>query len=450
VIYSEICKVQFYPQALQLALIGFIFFAIACYPGFMSPDSLDQYKQAHSLKFADWHPPVMAWLWSKLNSLLDGPHGLLFLHLGLLWGGVYIWRRYAGENRVANWFVLLGFSPWVANFEGALWKDVGMAFSLLLALGLLRKKKLAGPQVFLSMSLVLYAFMVRANAPAAVAPILWYASWRLFPMLLSWARMAITILSLALMFVFLNFFNYFLLDAEKNHIDSFMMIDDLVHLSAVADKNLLPRADANTVKKCSQEMVGGIKLVGKYFCLKTEPSYRNVAVIPYEEVKEAWLSAVTSNPLECLKFRFNAFFQLLRNPSEKPHMHWCPGIIPNEIGLIQKDNFATILLKVYINGVAYCFPFLFKPYWWLILAMLYLCATFIMQGDKDSLRLIRVLLVSALLYMFSYVPLAATPDFRYVYWSTIATSLAVITYATSNLNFRRDLHNVPTKFRINF
>lgn len=431
------------------AVIGFVFFAIACYPGFMSVDTLEQYKQAHTLKFADGHPPVMAWLWSKLNVMLDGPQSLLFLHLAMLWAGLYIWCRNAGESRAAKWFIVLGFLPWVANFEGVLWKDMGMAFSLLLALGLLSGKNPTRPQVFAAIGLLLYAFMVRSNAPAALVPIVWYAAGRLFPLLSNRIRMAVTVLSLVAMFAFLNFFNYYLLDAEKNHMASYMMVDDLVHLSVVADKSLLPGVDDKTVMECAQETIGDTKLVGRLFCLVTKPSYQNIAPIPYEEVKEAWLSAVAGNPLEYVRFRLNAYLYLLRAPSERPYIYWFSGISPNEMGLIQKDNAATVVLKGYINGMAHLAPFLFKPYWWLILALLLLCATWGMRGDKDALSLIRALLASALLYMLSYIPLTPMADFRYVYWGTLAISLAAVKFAASDLSFRFDLHDVRTRLHLN-
>jgi len=414
----------------------------------MSVDSLEQYKQAHTLIFSDGHPPVMAWLWSKLNYILDGPQSLLFFHLGMLWTGLYVWSANAGESKSAKWFVLLGFFPWVANFEGVLWKDMGMAYSLLLALGLLSRERLSPIQVFTVISLLLYAFMVRSNAPAALVPIIWYASGKLFPAISSRAKIAITAISLVFMFAFLNIFNYQLLDAEKNHMQSYMMVDDLVYLSGVVDKSVLPRVDAKTVAECREEIIGDTKLVGRLFCLNNKPSYLEVAPIPYEEIKEAWVSAVKNNPLEYVKFRLNAYLYLLRDPSNKPYIYRYSGISPNEMGLTQNDNITTKIVKVYVESFADLVPFVFKPYWWLIVSLIFLCATFFMRGDTNSLTLIRVLLVSALLYMFSYIPITAMADFRYVYWSTLAVSLAVIKFATSNLHFRLKLRDWRTKFRI--
>jgi hypothetical protein len=442
---SDFSKFQPYPKIILWTILGFSFFTIACYPGFMSVDSLDQYSQAHTLRFADQHPPVMAWLWSKLIWIWDGPQSLLFLHLGMLWTGLYIWYRNAGEHRAAGLFILLGVAPWVANFEGVLWKDVGMAFSLLLGLGLLTEKKIVKLQVFVAFALLLYAFMVRSNAPAALVPIIWYVSGKLFPLLSNRIKLAVTVLSLASMFAFTNFFNYYLLGAEKNHITTFMMVDDLVHLSVIEDKSLLPRIDLKTVKECSQETIGETKLVGRLFCFGSKPSYLNVSPIPYEDIKKSWITAVKSNPIECVKFRLDAYQYFLRDPTVGPYIYAYSGISPNEMGLVQNFNVATIILNKYVIGMAHLAPFLFKPYWWLVITIIFLCATLFMKGDKESLSLIRVLLVSALLYMLGYMPLAPMADFRYVYWSTLAISLAAIKFATSNLFVRFNLQNARTK-----
>ena len=302
-------------------------------------------------------------------------------------------------------------------------------------LQLQEKNQRSNSQNSLVVCLLLYAFMVRHNAPAALIPIVWYALIKIFPSLASWVRIAITVILLALMFVFSNFFKYHILDAEKNHLETIMMVEDLIHLSTIAEKSLLPKVDLKTVVECSQQIIGDSKLVGRIFCLKTKPQYQNVAPIPNEEVTAAWLKAVKNYPLESVKFRLNVYLELLRDPSTKPYFYSFYGIYPNEMGLIQKNNAATVFLKDYIGGAANIAPFLFKPYWWLIVTLFALCATMVMRGDEDSLMLIRVLLFSALLYMLGYIPFAPMADFRFVYWSTLAISLAAIRFITSDLKF---------------
>jgi hypothetical protein len=408
----------------------------------MSIDSMEQYRQARMSIFSDGHPPVMAWVWSKLNLIVAGPQNMLFFHLAMLWSGLYFWQKNEGESLSAKWFVVLGFVPWVANFEGVLWKDMGMAYSLLLGLSLLSQDKLKKLHIIVAIILLMYAFMVRGNAPAALIPISWYALVRVFPASSDLLRIVATAIVLLLMFAFQNLFNYSLLNAQKDNMVSFVMTDDLVHLSTITNKSLLPGVPIKTVTECSNDVIGGTKLTGRLFCLINKPTYQQVTPIPYDQLKQAWFHAISESPFEYIKFRLGAYLYLLRDPGKPPYIHAFFGTLSEHTRLHQEDNLATKLLKKYIYLSKNTLPFLFKPYWWLIIGLLFLVATWRMHGDKNALQLIRVLLVSALLYMFSYIPLTPMADLRYVFWGSLAISLAAVKYAASTLTFRLNRHAV--------
>ncbi len=430
-------KAEFHQSKALLALLGFVFSVVAFYPGFMSADSLDQYNQSHTLKFNDWHPPIMAWLWSKLNLVIDGPQSLLFLQLSMLWGGLFLLCRNLSGGRFTILCILVGFFPWIINFQGVLWKDMGMAFSLLLALAILTTNKLTNYKLVAASFLLLYAFMLRGNAPAAVLPIVWFALWKTFPMQSNRIRLLATVLILMLMFVFSYVFTYKVLDTYKAHPEIFILTDDLVHLSVSSNRSLLPKAQLELLKECKDETIAGGKEVGKMSCLIIKSSYGKA--ISYEVLtgidKKAWISAVVSNPLEYLKFRLDAYMFLLRSPSVSPYYVWQPGINPNDVGLKHDDNAATKILEQYVSKAVQLVPFFFKPYWWLISALLIMAGTFVLQGSRGSIILIRGLLTSAILYMLSYIPLTPAADFRYVYWSVLAISLAGMVFVTSDLKF---------------
>jgi len=226
------------------------------------------------------------------------------------------------------------------------------------------------------------------------------------------------------------------LNAEKDNLASFMIVDDLVNLSVIAEKSLLPKVDFKTVLECSKEVVGDTTYVGRLFCLGTKKTYQNVAPIPFDELKKSWILALKLYPTEMIKFRLAAYQNLLRSPAKSPYIHTFSAVYPNEFGIVQRDNIGTVLLKGYVKVAVKIAPFLFKPYWWIAVATLFLCMTFLLSGEKESLTLIRVLLLSALFYMFSYLPLAPMADFRYVYWSTLAITLATVKFFTSNLKIQ--------------
>src|SRR5262249_10194708 len=132
----EILKWLFRAIALGIAVLGFFFLYKACFPGLLSPDSVRQYKQALAHHYTDWHPPIMAWIWSFLNYFSKGPQNLLVLHLSLLFLGLFIfYLTYEKCHPLLSLlFFAIPFIPSIFIFTCLLLKDVGMAFSWVCAI----------------------------------------------------------------------------------------------------------------------------------------------------------------------------------------------------------------------------------------------------------------------------------------------------------------------------
>ncbi|QWD62361.1 hypothetical protein [Polynucleobacter sp. MWH-UH25E] len=421
--------------AFALLVLGFGFLFTAFYPGFMSSDSLQQYDQSHTLEFSDALPPIMSWAWSKLNRLRDGPEVLLFAHLSLLWSALWIYMKNSRGYRWSSLYLAVGFLPWIACIAGVLWKDVGMAFCLLIVMATLSGRHLTGKSLILTILLLLYAFMVRHNSIFAIAPIVFLLAYRLHPLASKINLIALSAAAIILLFFSSNLINTHILHAKPMHLQRYVMTDDLFAISLNSNKSLIPYLDdINEIKRCSSVNLMETTLVGRGFCLKY--SYPNDYDLLYQKSKEAWIPAVRENFYEYLKFRISVFLYLLRSPNLRPYFFWQNGIESNSMGLIQKDNLATQMLKRYVFSVADILPFLFKPYWWLASSILLLVATFFLQGDRMALIQIRTLLLSSTLYILGYLPITTAADFRYVYWSALATSIAVINYLCSDLKLR--------------
>ncbi|MEJ0022903.1 MAG: hypothetical protein WDN76_05295 [Alphaproteobacteria bacterium] len=67
-------------------------------------------------------------------------------------------------------------------------------------------------------------------------------------------------------------------------------------------------------------------------------------------------------------------------------------------------------------------PF-FRPYFWLLLAIGAATISFAAE-DSPQRRLAGALALSAVLYLLTYIPFGVASDFRYAYWSIIATLAA--------------------------
>ncbi len=105
------------------------------WPGMMNPDSLSQWRQAVSMKFADWHPVFHTLLISVLIRIWNTPAvvaiaQIFFLAITVAWGLKAL--EESGVPRAALWTLSIGFALFPTNSVIAvtLWKDVANAIAV--------------------------------------------------------------------------------------------------------------------------------------------------------------------------------------------------------------------------------------------------------------------------------------------------------------------------------
>lgn len=177
-------------------LLIFFVILLACgiftalrFPGEMNPDSQSQFEQAMIGVYNDWHPPIMARLWSFF-MLFSGGVWTMFVFQMLCWALAFAILALALERRghqVAAWaaVVVALFPPFLMHIVN-IHKDVGLIATLMLAVALIAQYRLQGKKIPLLVrvivaALLLYAGLVRSNSWFAVMPIL---VWILWPSLL--------------------------------------------------------------------------------------------------------------------------------------------------------------------------------------------------------------------------------------------------------------------------
>lgn len=65
----------------------------AYWPGAMMWDSFEQYHQTLSHRYVDWHPPIMAWIWSLPFFLYYTPQSMLLFHFSMFLGAIFLLYR---------------------------------------------------------------------------------------------------------------------------------------------------------------------------------------------------------------------------------------------------------------------------------------------------------------------------------------------------------------------
>lgn len=418
-----------------IVIAGFVLSAAAFYPGFMSADSLMQYDQSLTLRLTDWHPPLMSALWSLLNQVAPGPEGMMYFQLALLWTGLAVWCWQYRARPLAWLFPLIGFLPWILNFAGVLWKDIGMAYTLLLLTGI-AVGPVTGVRLVVALVLFFYAVNVRHNAIVAALPVLVLvmARWRpgLSPIRLATAAIAAVVVTLALGSVI----SYRLLGAERTKPLNFIMIDDLSYLSLKEQRSLLPGVKMEHIQACALHTISETRTLARDVCLQ---SFVEPGSLLSADLKPAWVSAIARNKFDYLVFRMNAFGFLLRSPDAKPFYYWHDGLVANKYGLIALQGDASRQVETAVEASAEALPFLFKPYWWLCAGIVLLAGSVLLSPNR-TVRTVQALLVSAILYTAAYFPVTPLADLRYVYWSMLATTLAGLLLVVDRPRLRTTSH----------
>ncbi|HET9989134.1 MAG TPA: hypothetical protein VFQ65_11450 [Kofleriaceae bacterium] len=117
---------------------GWIFFILACYPGYLSVDSTLQLYQVRSGNYSDAFPPVMTFVWSVCENVLAGPFPMILVQSGLFLFGLAALLRTVVTPRVAALAAVcvLLFPPVYATMA-VVWPDPLMAGCLLAGAGAL-------------------------------------------------------------------------------------------------------------------------------------------------------------------------------------------------------------------------------------------------------------------------------------------------------------------------
>ncbi len=415
-------------------VVSWYFFA----PGYMSSDSFLQYGSAMAGEYPDNHPAIMSYLWHYLMYIIPGPQSLLFFHLMLLALGIYFWQDNINSKFSSYILVLLFIMPWVINFVGVLWKDIGMAFSLLLGTSLLLNSRGNRKIALLSFPFILYAFAVRYNAILGIVPVVFMGIYYLFPRT-SYLRCGmITCVIVVISFFCIKFFTYHIIHAEKKHYEILLMGDDIARISLDTNQEILLNVKKEDLQKCSSYPI----LYERALCFIDKGYDKNgilVVGMPVEDVHKLWLTTVIEHPLTYVNIKITAFLYFLRSPFMEPVTTWLPGINKNIYHLVVERPELVNKLETYVLGSQdTILSEFFKPYLWLLISLTLIPASLLVNSRTARLQ-IAALNLSSLGYFASLFLSVPSVDFRYCYWCIIAATVSIAIFTVELVSQKKNL-----------
>jgi hypothetical protein len=414
------------------------------YPGYMSFDSVMQLGEARTGMFTDAHPPLMALLWRLVDSVSPGPQGMLVLHNLIFFTGAALLCALAIDSTSASAAVLLlfGLFPPVFALLGTIWKDVGLGVSLLLGFALLLKAAVSKSKyAFIgSIACLFYALAVRHNGVLAVLPLTVWAGPVFANLFLSrpdakrsvWSAVAI----FAALLASVSLANRALTHGRSvYHYQGFVLHDVLAISIAKSHLYLPPYTywDADPPSSGDLKEIYDPTNIVPMFGGTPAPRHLKFTGEANEaaELRKAWLHAVLDAPGAYLNHRWIMFkiqLGLGKQPVCYPY-HW--GIEDNNLGVSLRPSRLNEAAMRWLDKLRDTFLFRTWFYVALILALMLLFRWL----PPDHRAPAWALAASSLMYELGYFFVAPTCDFRFNWWTVIAT-IALVIYVTPPLVHR--------------
>lgn len=421
-------------RAWPLALMALTLFACNValqFPGLMTNDSVNQYAEALSGRYTDWHPPVMAWLFSVLLRIHEGPAPLFVLHLVGYWAGWWLLAdatRRGGHPNLAFLIPLAGLFPTFVFLNASLNKDVGMAASWLPALGLLYWYRAQGRRVPLPAGLVIaallaYGTLVRTNAVFALGPLLllvfapagWLRNTRLML-----AAVAVAVVAIPLT----QQVNRALFHPVERQAVHSLFLFDLAGIAAYeGDASLLaPRASLSTeeLRKCyTPYWWDSFSPWGSCAGKVTRPD--NDHATTGDGLPMQWLRTIATHPVAYAVHRLKHFNSELMFAVPLKHIRFTPEY--------RTDNPAfkpleTVTPRDVRFDLVRKNPTVWPVTWvsWALVLMAFLARA----EPTPAVQLARTLTISAVAYAGAYLVIGVATDIRYHYWTVLAVVVSTL------------------------
>ncbi len=419
------------------AIIGLTIDCMAYFPGMLSPDSVDQYRQALSHQYSDWHPPIMAAFWSVLIHIYPGGASMFLLQVFCFWMAYFILCRIALQHFRKVVFIIpfLFFAPFTQNFVGNIWKDIGLSISWLLAVAVMLRsfynsRPLTKWEAALTLMLLCYGCWIRINALPGVIPLLslWFITLFRNNGLSSKKLISYTLLLGSLLLAVQLGITRLILKPLKTYPEYKLFVHDLSGIYKKTGQVYFPsfilrHPDFDTAyirRKYKYSTFDNIWWNSDSVRVLPDPSPAQM-----DSLQWAWIKGITHNPLVYLSNRGAGFLNFLRlYPSGSRLTITYADTHPNNLGLSFKRRRITINMR---SGIEFqrSMPWM-QPWFWVLLNIIVLVLAY-RPVYIEIKPVILCLAYSSLFYLLlEFIVFQADTELRYFYWNILAVSLSLL------------------------
>jgi hypothetical protein len=430
-----------------LLLIGYV---VLRFPGELNPDSIYQYQQAVTGVYDDWHPPIMARLWSVFHSIVDGTWTMFVFHAICYWLSILLCAlglSRAGQPRLAWMLLAVGLFPPFLMLSINVHKDIGLGVVLLLSFAVTFSTRSQGHEPALTIKLIaslllFYAAMVRINGVFAAVPIacyIWYPGLLEKPVRLLVLTAALTLPTLAVE----NLINKNIFQARPAGAMRSLQLFDLAGIAHFSgDLTTLDGATSNLdrIDDCYSPLLAdtlyhGAKCGFIWDHLAVAPGGAGQDV-PNPELSRLWVKMILLHPLAYLEHRLDHFNSEMAFavPSHHADLSIVRRIVDRTSASAGALHSKSRIMDLARNNI------FSTPAFWLVAALvliiiiLPLRKSIHMEWDRAALGLA----MSGVIYMAGFAVVGVATDPRYQFSGMLSGFVAaVLAFPTVEQRFRK-------------
>ena len=416
-----------YMPTIVAAVVMTFFTVYMFYPGIINADSANQLSQARLFKFADWHPPIMSFLWFLLNHIHDGAPVMLVFHNLVFWFALSLlafWISPHSNLYRILFLIVFGFFPTVLAQLGTVFKDTAMSFSLFLASVLFLYAGRATIKIKLVIFLVIaiiflfYGFAVRLNStPAVIVLCLWFgdivSKKKFFKSILIGVALFI------LLFVGKQIITTKVLRPVKTYPFQQVQLHDLTAISLAQKQPIFP---GYIIRSPNFNME---KLQSSYTAANVgELIFSNNSVILLtndkdyiQNLNKVWWHNIRQHPWNYLKHRLNVFTYMISSC-----VAFWDDVCRVSLYNFQPGFIYNLYCKLSLDGPL---KFLFHSWVYIINSVVIAVVAIRLRQKLPDFNAMIYLISSGILYVIGSFFYAPSCEFRYVYWEVLASLFAL-------------------------
>lgn len=420
---------------LVVALTAAAAILVAVYPGLMSYDSVRALEEARSAVRGGDYPPFVSYVWRVFDFVWPGPSLMLFAQDFLLvfaFASILRTLRYPALLVVAG-ALLFCLVPPILGPMLVVWKDIGVSACLCAGVAcFLAAERARRPALAIASGVVMLAFgaAYRWNAITALVPLAAWFAWRGgFADLPRGRAIAAGGALLAGITLFIGILNSYRLPDFVRLPPPLgagsIMVHDLVAMSALCGRDLVPHADPATRSDDAVEYYRRIydpRHVQLMAGNDREGRLATYFAVPEPIVRAAYFAAIRDEPLTYLAHRTAVFRELVGLGAGRTYIPTNVGVAENDLGVTHHPTRLTRYVLRYVwdasaNPAG-------KPWLYYLIAALALVVAILRHGASERAAAVAVA-TSGVCYLVPLYFVTPAADVRYNHWSLVCAMVVV-------------------------